>query len=396
MSAQDTIQGVSRRRGAVAVFVVVSLVTLLGFAALAVDVGRLYVARSELQSAADAAALAGAWELVNEDRLKGPGELQTVLNAVRQKVASVAGLNPSMGIGPLVDLNYDNSVDGDVVLGHLNQLTNMGEQISVANPAEFNTVLVRVRRDPTRNGPIVLWFARVLGLASADLVAEGAAAFQDGIEGYEPTEETGPAQLLPLALRDTPWNDLVGTLLGQNGIYGDDYTYDQETHQITEGPDGIPELNLYPGAGDGQLPPGNFGTVDIGPANNSTADISRQILHGISAEDFAHIGGELNLADGPVELNGDTGLSAAIKDELEAIKKQPRGILIFDHVSGPGENAVYNIVQFVGIRIMDVKLTGPMSKKRVLIQPAVVIDGSTTTGSSSSSYNIYHPVCLVR
>ena len=47
-------------RGAVAVMIVVLLVPLLGFAAIAVDVGALYAERARLQTAADAAALAVA------------------------------------------------------------------------------------------------------------------------------------------------------------------------------------------------------------------------------------------------------------------------------------------------------------------------------------------------
>ena len=49
-----------RKRGAMLVLVAVSLGMLIGFAALAVDFGMLYDARSETQRAADAAALAGA------------------------------------------------------------------------------------------------------------------------------------------------------------------------------------------------------------------------------------------------------------------------------------------------------------------------------------------------
>ncbi len=52
-----------QRKGAVVVMVAVTLVVLLGCAALAVDIGYLYVARAELQRTADAAALAGAQAL---------------------------------------------------------------------------------------------------------------------------------------------------------------------------------------------------------------------------------------------------------------------------------------------------------------------------------------------
>lgn len=53
-----------RARGAVAIMVAVSLVALVGMAGLALDGGRLYVNKAELQTAADACALAAAQELV--------------------------------------------------------------------------------------------------------------------------------------------------------------------------------------------------------------------------------------------------------------------------------------------------------------------------------------------
>ena len=48
----------SRERGQTIILVAVALVSLLAMAALAIDVTTLYVARGEMQRAADAAALA--------------------------------------------------------------------------------------------------------------------------------------------------------------------------------------------------------------------------------------------------------------------------------------------------------------------------------------------------
>ena len=55
----------SRReqRGAIAIIVGLSLAVLIGFAGLALDGGRLYLTKTELQNAADACALAAAYEL---------------------------------------------------------------------------------------------------------------------------------------------------------------------------------------------------------------------------------------------------------------------------------------------------------------------------------------------
>src|SRR5690348_12967652 len=55
--------GCENERGAVAVLVALSLAILVGFFGLAFDLGKLYVAKSELQNAADACALAAAREL---------------------------------------------------------------------------------------------------------------------------------------------------------------------------------------------------------------------------------------------------------------------------------------------------------------------------------------------
>ncbi len=50
--------------GAIAIIIAIMISVLIGFTAIAVDVGYLYEVRRQLQSAADAAALAGAQELI--------------------------------------------------------------------------------------------------------------------------------------------------------------------------------------------------------------------------------------------------------------------------------------------------------------------------------------------
>jgi hypothetical protein len=158
------------------------------------------------------------------------------------------------------------------------------------------------------------------------------------------------------------------------------------------------EVNLFP---QGTGSPGNRGTVDIGGSNNSTSDIARQILHGISSSDFASLtasGRTLEFdACGKLYLNGDTGISAGVKDELAAIIGKPRVIPIFESVTGNGNNAEYKIVRWQGIRIMAVKLTGSMSQKHVTIQVApVVVNGIVPSPTAGVSAYVYSPVVLVR
>jgi len=58
-----SLDAVKSQKGAVAITVALSLVVLLGFLGLVVDLGRMYVAKTELQNAADACSLAAASQL---------------------------------------------------------------------------------------------------------------------------------------------------------------------------------------------------------------------------------------------------------------------------------------------------------------------------------------------
>jgi len=376
----------------------ISIVTLLGMASMTVDVGMMYRARAEAQASADAAAMAAAWQLLDENRLRGDPNMTAEISAARTTAAQMAARNKIINTSPSLSASSSNDADGDgdIVVGYLSDPDNDPDEVlSTADPDQFNTVRVRVRRDAQHSSPIDLFFAGVFGRLTADVSAEAYAAFKDGVVGWKVDENTGNADLLPFALQVGAWDNL----LAGASTSGDKWTYNAATGAVTAGPDGIKELNLYPGDGASQLPPGNFGTVDIGPPDNSTADLSRQIREGVNADDLAYYGGELALgSDGTLEFTGDTGLSTAVKDDfLIAIKGKPRAVALFSSVTGPGNNSVFTIVGFAGISIMDVKLTGSPDSRRVIIQPAYVVDAAAMTGpGSGSSYFVYKPVHLVR
>jgi hypothetical protein len=63
-------------------------------------------------------------------------------------------------------------------------------------------------------------------------------------------------------------------------------------------------------------------------------------------------------------------------------------------VIGPGNNAVYTIVAWVGVRIMEVQMTG--GDKHLIIQPATVITKGTIEGGDNSSQFIYSRPVLVQ
>ena len=83
---------------------------------------------------------------------------------------------------------------------------------------------------------------------------------------------------------------------------------------------------------------------------------------------------------------------------MASIIGQTRLIPIFTTVVGNGNNATYDIVMFVGVRVLDVDLTGSMSSKHLTVQPATVFTrgGIASALSTQQSYGTYSPVWLVK
>lgn len=364
---------------AMTLMLMVSFVALLAFS---IDLGYVYIVNAEIQRSADAAALSGAWELL-EGQAKPNSTPQAAVSEAQASAALYTWLNAVGGLQPALGAT-------DLQIGQLANINDPSTPWSYDDPGRYNAVRVRVRRTADQNREVPFFFARALGFDSVPLAADATAVFLNNFHGFEAPSDNKNLDLLPFALDKDTWDGLM------QGTGSDNWSWDAEHQQVVAGPDGVLEVNLYP---QGTGSPGNRGTVDIGGSNNSTCDIARQITEGISPADLSHHGGKLELDEnGQLPLNGDTGISAGVKDELESIKGNPRIIPIFSEVNGPGNNAMYTIVQFAGVRIMEVKLTGKNSSKRVVIQPANVIarGGIPAVQAGTTSHYVYSPVWLVR
>lgn len=371
-----------RRRGNVLVITAFLMTVLMAFLAFAVDLGYLFSVRTELQRTADSAAIAAAWDLIDKDGQAGMESATGLASTATATASEFAALNSVGNAAPGL-------AGDDVVVGYMSNPSNPGNPL-IATPAGSmpNAVKVRVQRTSNQNGQVNLFFAKVIGFDEAAVEAEATAAFVSTFSGFQAPADGSNLNILPFALDEVTWNALP-----TNGT--DIWTYNPNSKTVSAGADGVKEVNLYP---QGTGSPGNRGTVDIGSSNNSTADIARQITSGISAADLAYLGGSIQFDDtGVLHLNGDTGISAGVKDELASIIGKPRLIPIFRSVVGPGNNADYTIVKFVGVRILDVKLTGSMSSKRLTIQPCNVVakGGIYQEGGATTEY-VYSPVRLVR
>ena len=190
-------------RGAVAVIITLLLVALLGFGALAVDIGSVFVVRNELQNAADAGALAAARRLymANGETIN-PGANVVGVNAAKANTAQNVA----------VELTGDPAANsGDVQRGHwrwtdhsftpnssllavaLNEVSNADLD---ANNNFINAVRVKVRREAT---PVRSYFSQAIGFSDLPMQAEAVAYI--GFSGtFLEGEADGPFVLCEQAL----------------------------------------------------------------------------------------------------------------------------------------------------------------------------------------------------
>lgn len=390
------------RRGTVIVLMAIMMVIMFALLAFAVDIGYVMLIRTQLQTSADSAAMAGTWELLDSRFITPSATYQVTKQEAINHAGFYAGDNYVGGTSPGLATN-------DVTIGRLD-LSNgaFTDESNYLDKDRLNAVQVRVQRTGDQNGEVPLFFARVLGVNTAPNNAVAMAAYCDNFQGFNPPA-VGERNLaiLPFTLDEYTWNELL------NGQTDDHWTWDAPNERaIPNRPDGIHEANLYP---QDTGSPGNRGTVDIGRASNSTRDLSDQIRKGVTADDLSRLPGDVLEpgSDGKITLGADTGMSNGIKDDLQWLVDQAhvrqaaptpdptnlRVIPIFQSVDGNGNNAKYKIVGFAGVRILAVNLTGNPSDRYVIVQPdKMVIDrGIPASDSTPFSQYIYSKhVWLVR
>ncbi len=165
-----------RRSGGLIPLAAALSVVILGMVAFAVDTSWIVLTRSELQNAADSAALAGAGQLMNgyvqynlpnQTLLQQTVILNSAISSAKAAAKQYAGLNKAGGVSPLTLL------DADIQVGFLDGSGNF--TASTSTGPYPNTVKVLLRRDAQANGQLQLFFGPVLGLSRVNVLAPSAA-----------------------------------------------------------------------------------------------------------------------------------------------------------------------------------------------------------------------------
>ena len=145
----------TRHRGYALLWCLFSLLLLLSFGVIAIEITMLRVAQSRAQIAAEAAALAAA------------GSLRNGRETAAEDAAGIAAMNRGNG-GPVVLLSSSDNSTGDLRFGHWNPETKELEEDLLAPDAVSVTVSFS---DQHPNGSVGLLFGGLLGLEQVDVGA---------------------------------------------------------------------------------------------------------------------------------------------------------------------------------------------------------------------------------
>lgn len=369
--------------GTTIVLFAVMMPVIIGGLALSVDTAVTATAKAQLQTAADAAALAGARHLALSARLSGSVLNSSDIQTAHNQAIAAATRNTVLGVAARLLPNAANTNTGseDVVVGYFADLSSTTESLSTASTLlpYANTVKVTARRDANHDGTIPNFFSR-LWTTNGSTPTVTSAATVKGLIGFKQTASGTRVNLLPIVLDQ----DTYKAMLAKTTT--DQYTYNSGSNTVTNGGDGIHESMLFPvSAGL----PGNWGTVNIGVSNNSTSTLGDQIRAGITPAQLATFPGGKILLDASlnppsITFEGNPGISAGIKDDLTSIIGKPVRIPISSVSSGNGDNATYTVVSFAPVRVLSVNFQG--TPKYVIIQPATVADDGTEVWGSVKTW----------
>lgn len=138
--------GRQHQRGAIAIIVAISIAVLIGFVGLALDLGKLYIAKTELQNGSDACALAAARELT--------GTSTTQLTIAEAAGITTGNANQVIFQSEPVAVNVDSSVTFSQTLDGSYQPKFEGETAK----------LMKYARCTVNRTGIANWFIQVLNV----------------------------------------------------------------------------------------------------------------------------------------------------------------------------------------------------------------------------------------
>jgi hypothetical protein len=341
---------------------------------MALVLDRLWIdaARSELTAAAQAAALAAAQRLADDERLRPEFDPAQLADAARAQAARVAAENLVAG----EPLQLDAQAGGDVRLGQIVSDA-AGREVFLETELDATSVVVFAERSRGKGNPVALFLRELTRQPVADVGVSAEASVDYRVIGVRPFDGAA-APALPLAIlaadsagvRTDTWVHQI-----EQGQGADLYGIDRETGRVVPEPDGLPELTLASAPLRGETAEAarfNMRLVDVG-AGLTTGLLVEQVENGWIADDLASRGGELTLGGSPLVLPAMPVVPGRVRDALPFVIGQRRIALLYTESGAPHRRGVglVSVLRFVALRIMDVAPAAD-GAVRIVVQPTVI------------------------
>lgn len=186
-------------RGIAVVYIALMLVALIGFVALAIDIGYKYVAWTQLQNASDSASLAGVSKLPKFPAATNITAFDN-LSAARKETWRFAAANKaaikhvfliqsSSHTAPPSNLNNTNDENGDIVVGHWSKTGGFTLPNGVNSINAVKVVSRRIKASSISNvsigdNPLPTFFGKIFNINEMSAEASAIAAAVPGATNY--------------------------------------------------------------------------------------------------------------------------------------------------------------------------------------------------------------------
>jgi len=360
------------RRGAVVGLLLLALVFLSGFAALAVNVAKLQHVQTQLRTACRAAALAGAAELLDEGGLYGaPTQTDDVWSA-REAARLYASRNTIEGRPLVLDTNLKNDPQGDLVVGWYDPAGPVDRPLQLPTgpgPHEVNTLRVTARMGRNVADRVTLWFGGLVGLTSFDIAAQAQASVDRRIVGFKP-EPGVKVPLVPLVADYAAWCAAATT--AADSEVNDLYFVNPFNESVTAGADGIPELTLICGntTSTSGVP---CAPLALWNSSNLSYASSVRCREGLSADDLGDYGGELVVRNGECPVSVERTVPEDLPYGLMEIVGRPRAWALGE--ANSESTGMINVIGFGAARVVAVRPVenSPENAWEIVVQPTTLV-----------------------
>jgi hypothetical protein len=442
------------RQGAIGVLLLVSISVTLAMAALVLNLGWLWCHHHKFQSACEAAALAGASELIDDGFLyadahaighpdDGDDSPQARrLRRAKQQAAWFARAN-----GVAIDLGDDDKQEegsGTVVTAasllrsdprHAEASTAraaIGEvlvwqapagapedatdgqtkaEYPTAGPATRQGVIVRAGAEPKHGNPLVMWLGGITGITQGNVVAEAGAVLDQRAFGFRPAGHVR-VPLVPVAISVTAssterfWGVVqADRTLGpfqataSSDSTQDAFSVDSRTGAVHGGPDGIPEIVLRIRVPDpSKSHEGGEPTAWVVSLPGPDWNLQRfdtQVRGGLRADDLRPLGGAIALREASgLRLPGpaiDKAHLGYLREAMASIRGMKRAWML----GSPAGDGSVEVEGFVAACVLDCQ-EEPDSCLANWVEPCVLVTPTLLVGRGHGANPFLGKVALER